>query len=119
MERGILEHNRLWVNLDSQPYHADGIRAMISRYCKTAEIHGIQCSCHTFRHTMAKQYLLNGGDIFTLKSILGHERMETTETYVELFSRDLQSQHEKYSPVEHFAAEFSNIIHNHEVKPHE
>lgn len=105
-ERGSLEINQLWITLDNQPFIEAGIRVMISRYCTAADIQGVQCSCHTFRHTMAKKYLLNGGDIFTLKSILGHERMETTEMYVELFSQDLQAQHEKYSPVEHFFEEF-------------
>jgi integrase len=94
-------------HLDNQPFEDSGIRVMTSRYCKAAEIQGVQCSCHTFHHTFAKLYLLNGGDMFTLKSILGHERMETTEYYVELFSHDLQIQHEKFSPVEHLAVEFS------------
>lgn len=109
-ERGDLEHDYLWVNLDNKPFKDSGIRIMISRYCKAAGIRDVQCSCHTFRHTMAKQYLLNGGDIFTLKSILGHERMETTEAYIELFSRDLQIQHEKFSPVEHLSKDFPASI---------
>jgi len=109
-ERGKLEHDYLWVNLDNEPFKASGIRIMISRYCRAAGIRDVQCSCHTFRHTMAKQYLLNGGDMFTLKSILGHERMETTEAYIELFSRDLQIQHEKFSPVEHLAKDFPSSI---------
>ncbi len=109
-ERGILEHDYVWVNLDGSPYQASGIRAMVTRYCQAAQIKGIQCSCHTFRHTFAKQYLLRGGDIFTLKAIMGHERMETTEMYIELFSQDLQVQHEKYSPLEHLAHEFQHVI---------
>lgn len=70
---------------------------------QSAEIKGIQCSCHTFRHTFAKKYLLNGDDVFTLKSIMGHAQIETTEMYVELFASDLQAQHEKFSPIEHLA----------------
>jgi integrase/recombinase XerD len=76
---------------------------MIARYCESAKIKGIQCSCHTFRHTFAKNYLLIGGDVFTLKSIMGHTQIETTEMYVELFASDLQAQHEKFSPIEHLA----------------
>lgn len=103
LERGNLNHNALWVNLENQPYLSGGIRTMIARYCQSAEIKSIQCSCHTFRHTFAKKYLLNGGDVFTLKSIMGHAQIETTEMYVELFASDLQAQHEKFSPIEHLA----------------
>lgn len=106
LERGTLNHNFLWITLDNAPFQTGGIRVMIARYCSTANIQDVQCSCHTFRHTFAKKYLMNGGDIFTLKNILGHERIETTEMYVELYSRDLQIQHEKFSPIEHLANDF-------------
>lgn len=106
-ERGALGHNSLWVTLENEPFQTGGIRIMISRYCAAASIQDVQCSCHTFRHTFAKKYVMNGGDIFTLKSILGHERIETTEMYVELFTRDLNIQHEKFSPIEHLAEELS------------
>jgi integrase/recombinase XerD len=69
-ERGVLDHDYVWVNLDNSPFQASGIRVMISRYCQAAQIKGIQCSCHTFRHTFAKHYLLRGGDMFTLKAIM-------------------------------------------------
>ncbi len=88
-----MPHDYLWTNLDEKPFEPGGIRVMIARYCRKARIKGIQCSCHTFRYTMAKKYLMNGGDIFTLQHILGHAKIETTRYYVELFSRDLQEQH--------------------------
>lgn len=49
---------------------------------------------------MAKAYLLNGGDAFSLMNILGHTNIEMTQRYVDLFSQDLHEQHEKASPVE-------------------
>lgn len=66
---------------------------------------------------MAKKYLLNGGDIFTLQKILGHVKIETTRYYVELFSRDLQVQHEKFSPLERIVEEFPNILDELEEQP--
>lgn len=116
LERGILNHNYIWVTLENEPFQAGGIRVMISRYCDAANIQNVQCSCHTFRHTFAKKYIMNGGDIFTLKSILGHERIETTELYVELFARDLQIQHEKFSPIEHLADDFPFSVAESEVR---
>ncbi|MBP1993840.1 tyrosine-type recombinase/integrase [Paenibacillus eucommiae] len=58
LERGNLEHNALWANLDNKPFLPGGIRTMIARYCQSAKIKGIQCSCHTFRHTFAKEILV-------------------------------------------------------------
>lgn len=63
-----------------------------------------------------QKYILNGGDMFTLKSILGHERIETTEMYVELFARDLNIQHEKFSPIEHLTDELSFYMEESEVQ---
>ncbi|TXK80705.1 tyrosine-type recombinase/integrase [Paenibacillus sp. N3.4] len=110
LERGTLDTDRLWITLDNRPFDEGGIRSMISRICKTANIQDVQCSCHTFRHTFAKKFLLNGGDIFSLKNILGHSRIETTEMYVELFSRDLQTQHEKFSPLEQIFQEYPSLF---------
>jgi integrase/recombinase XerD len=115
-ERGTLDTNRLWITLDNRPFDEGGIQSMIARICKAANIQDVQCSCHTFRHTFAKKYLLNGGDIFTLKNILGHSRIETTEMYVELFSRDLQTQHEKFSPLEQIVQEFPSLFTESEVQ---
>lgn len=49
---------------------------------------------------MAKMYLLNGGDIFTLQYILGHTTLDMTRRYIEFFGKDLHLQHEKSSPIE-------------------
>ncbi|MNC77477.1 hypothetical protein D3C75_1294400 [compost metagenome] len=49
---------------------------------------------------MAKFYILNGGDPFTLRRILGHATLDMVEYYVELFSIDIKQQHKKFSPVE-------------------
>lgn len=41
-------------------------------------------SYHTLRHSFATFYLMNGGDIFTLKDLLGHNSLATTSIYVHL-----------------------------------
>jgi integrase len=37
---------------------------------------------HDLRHTYASNYLMKGGDIYTLKEILGHEDISTTARYL-------------------------------------
>lgn len=77
------------------------IQARIAKYGELAGITNVRCSPHTFRHTFAKNYLMNGGDVFTLKDILGHSTLEMTYRYARLFGSVQQSQYikvmEKYS----------------------
>lgn len=41
-------------------------------------------SFHTLRHSFATYYLMNGGDQFVLKDMLGHQSLATTAIYVHL-----------------------------------
>ena len=41
-------------------------------------------SFHTLRHSFATYYLMNGGNIITLKSMLGHNHLETTNIYLHI-----------------------------------
>lgn len=43
-----------------------------------------QISYHTLRHSFSTYFLMNGGDIFTLKDLLGHNCLSTTAIYVHL-----------------------------------
>ena len=57
-------------------------------------------SCHTFRHTFAKNWILAGGDIFRLQKILGHSDLTVTKEYVQMFGQDLQLDFEKFNPLD-------------------
>lgn len=41
-------------------------------------------SFHTLRHSFATYYLMNGGNIITLKSMLGHSHLATTNIYLHI-----------------------------------
>ena len=41
-------------------------------------------SFHTLRHSFATYYLMNGGNIITLKSMLGHNHLDTTNIYLHI-----------------------------------
>jgi len=85
------------------PLTKNGIQQMLRRYGKQAGITGTRCSPHTFRHTFSKNYLLNGGDIFSLQRILGHSSLASVRIYLNLFSVDIKKQHQRFSPVDNLA----------------
>jgi integrase/recombinase XerD len=59
-------------------------------------------STHAYRHTFAKKWILNGGDIFRLQKILGHSSVEMVKNYVEMFNNDLQQDFDTFNPLENF-----------------
>lgn len=90
----------LFLDRTGEPMKPDCIYRMIKRSGHRAGLRGVRCSPHTFRHTFAKNYLLNGGDVFSLQKILGHSSLEVVKLYVNLAAADVHSQHRKFSPVD-------------------
>ena len=64
--------------------------------------------CHRLRHTMATEFLRNGGNFTTLQHILGHTTGRMTERYVHFTDADAQAGHLSASPVEQWGLESTN-----------
>ncbi len=92
--------DNLFLNRDGMPLTPNRIQSIIERYALKAKIQGVRASPHTFRHTFAISYLRNGGDVFTLQRILGHETLDMVRNYVNLTQYDLQEAHLRCSPVD-------------------
>ena len=56
------------------------------------------------RHTFAKKWILNGGDIMRLQTILGHSSIEMVKEYVNMFGGDLKKDFDKFNPLESMKA---------------
>ena len=57
-------------------------------------------SIHAFRHTFAKMFIVNGGDVFRLQKLMGHGDISTTRIYVDLFADDIKENYEKFNPLD-------------------
>lgn len=44
---------------------------------------------HRYRHTFAKQWIINGGNVVTLSKLLGHSSLDITQNYIKLLVSDL------------------------------
>ena len=80
-------------------FSARGIQLAIARLGRRAAV-GTRCSPHTFRHTFARGYLVNGGDVFSLQQILGHATLDMVRRYVSLSEADLVARHRTASPAD-------------------
>lgn len=47
---------------------------------------------HRYRHTFAKQWILNGGNVVTLSKLLGHSSLDITQNYINLLVSDVAKQ---------------------------
>jgi len=79
---------------------ANTINAIFHRLKGELKFSGEKISAHTFRHTMAKNYLLNGGDLVSLQAILGHSDISTTRNYLNLNEKEVKNQHMLYNPLD-------------------
>ncbi len=90
----------LFLTADGNPIITDRLRTIIEKYARKANIEGVRCSPHTFRHTCAISYLRNGGDVFSLQRILGHSSLEIVRIYVNYTETDVRACHRRFSPAD-------------------
>jgi len=73
----------VFLSRTGEPLTVHGLAELIEHLGEHARIKGVRCSPHTFRHTFACQYLLNGGDIYKLSRLMGHTSVKITERYLQ------------------------------------
>ena len=78
----------------------DSLNSAITSYNKRRDIS--KTSTHLFRHTFAKLWIKNGGDIFRLQKMLGHKSIDMVKEYVNMFGRDLKDNLEEYNSLNNF-----------------
>lgn len=59
-----------------------------------------QFGVHKWRHTFAKLWILNNGDIFRLQKILQHSSLDMVKVYIDMFNDDLQKNFNTFNPLE-------------------
>jgi site-specific recombinase XerD len=83
-----------------EAFTRSGIRDVVDRLGRAAGLAGCRCTTHRFRHTMAIEFLRAGGNVFTLKELLGHTTLTMVNRYVALAQADIEGQHRQFSPAD-------------------
>lgn len=58
---------------------------------------------HRYRHTFAKQWILNGGNVVALSRLLGHSNLNITQNYINLLTTDLSKQVDEINLLDKYA----------------
>jgi len=88
----------VFCDIRSRQLTRDGMSTIMQKFHNERDVS--KTSIHAYRHTFAKKWILNGGDIFRLQKILGHSSVEMVKNYVEMFSNDLQQDFEVFNPLD-------------------
>ena len=94
------ETSRLFVTKYGRPLTDSGLRQVFRDLRQGTGIGGLRVSPHTFRHSFAKSFLTNGGNLFSLQEILGHEDIATTRIYVAYMDDELGQQMKNFCPLD-------------------
>ena len=95
--------DELFLSQEGKPITLNTIKLLFSRLARRSGIRRLHA--HLCRHTFAISYLLNGGDIFSLREILGHTTLEMVNHYLHFNSAQITEQHHKYSPMDKLQGE--------------
>jgi integrase/recombinase XerC/integrase/recombinase XerD len=93
-----LKRTEAFLSVHGEPINGNVIKMLFARLRQRSGIKRLHP--HLLRHTFATSYLVAGGDVFTLQSILGHTTLEMTRRYVSLASTQVSIQHRRFSPMD-------------------
>lgn len=71
------------------------VQRMVAKYARLAGITK-RVSPHTMRHSFATDLLMNGADIRSVQSMLGHSSIATTQVYTHVTDQHLRDVHERF-----------------------
>ena len=110
--KSVLQHYRLhfrgapvhdsvdsfFLSIDGYPMTANAIRCFVKRLAVTSGVRRLHP--HLLRHTYATRFLLNGGDIYTLKHNLGHATLAMVQNYLHVSNETAAVRSRGFSPMD-------------------
>lgn len=87
-----------FVNPEGGPMNAGSLLQALKRLGRRSGVERLHP--HLLRRTFAVKYLMAGGDVMTLRLILGHTTLDVTKLYLHLAESHIKLVYHKFSPVD-------------------
>lgn len=97
---GVNSNKWLFCNVGEEQLTTNALRLSFRRYCKERNVE--HTNIHGLRHSFAKGWVLNNGNMFALQKILGHSTLDMTRRYVRLFNEDIKLDYDNFSVLDNF-----------------
>lgn len=96
--RGGEDDSYLFCTAYGDKIQENALTGSMAKYNKKRGV--VKTGVHRLRHTFAKNWILNGGDVFRLQKILGHSSMDIVRNYVNMFGSDVKKDFNDFNPLE-------------------
>lgn len=87
----------LFCNIYGEPLSENAIKKAIANYNRKRKVE--KTSVHLFRHTFAKKWILDGGDLLQLEKMLGQSSLKMVQHYANLYASDIKQEAEKHAAI--------------------
>lgn len=81
----------LFLSKRKQRINGSSVWHLVKKYLRQARIQKEKLSPHTLRHTFATTLLRQGENLLTIKELLSHRNLRTTERYLHIAGEDLKT----------------------------
>jgi len=89
----------LFTDQHGQPISRFAVYRIVRKCMDKAGVAGPKRGPHCLRHSLGTNYIASGGDPFTLKRIMRHTNIATTQKYVNLAMHTVVEHHRQHSPL--------------------
>lgn len=91
--------DRVFLSVNGEPVQATHFNKRLKFHAEKAGVGAKKYTAHVYRHTWAKNMILNGCDPFTLQKLGGWSDIRTMRRYIQMDTRDMRTSHDSCSPV--------------------
>lgn len=88
-QRPQIDDSCLFISRKKRGISPSEIYHLVKKYLYLADITNKKIAVHSLRHTVATSLLANGVNLLSIKKLLGHKRITSTEIYTHINDNDL------------------------------